>query len=261
MIVIAARGLTRARPSARVSALRAARATRNQSSAPPDGFPFWGCLSLVTITIGADILSASSCERHIARLNAPYWAATKKLRGDMPGTDEALNQMKGYCHVFAPWVPGWECSADSVFQRLDELREKHRREVDEIVSDVYLQLKKLSMSSKRSAGTGMTWEGKMMCLEQDRVHEAHDVFEILIHMKERLENLENQQRGTKDAGHDTNFWLSTLSTGPPRSEILARVGAEQRGEPGKKLVHETMDARRPMLETKTQHAEGIARKH
>ncbi|TGJ80797.1 hypothetical protein E0Z10_g7966 [Xylaria hypoxylon] len=75
-----------------------------------------------------------------------YNAAAKKLQGQTPDVDESVNYMKQFAYSYVTWVPGGKAYIDTVFKDVETLKENHREEVNQIVSDAYKQFQNLSKS-------------------------------------------------------------------------------------------------------------------
>ncbi|KAH9886113.1 hypothetical protein F4778DRAFT_481893 [Xylariomycetidae sp. FL2044] len=73
-----------------------------------------------------------------------YREASKKIQEKTPGVDEAIDQMKNFCYSYVSWIPGGRQYVDAAFKDVDTLREKHRDEVNKIVSDAYREFQELS---------------------------------------------------------------------------------------------------------------------
>ncbi|KAI0165555.1 hypothetical protein GGR57DRAFT_447895 [Xylariaceae sp. FL1272] len=79
-------------------------------------------------------------------INQKYQEAAKKLQGQTPGFDDAIQYMKDFLYSYVSWVPGGRAYVDTVFKDVETLKENHREEVNQIVSDAYRQLQDLSRS-------------------------------------------------------------------------------------------------------------------
>ncbi|KAI0020850.1 hypothetical protein F4780DRAFT_314613 [Xylariomycetidae sp. FL0641] len=75
-----------------------------------------------------------------------YNEAAKKLQGSTPNVDDAVGYMKNFCYSYVGWVPGGRSYVDAAFKDVDTLRENHREEVNEIVSEAYRKFQDLSRS-------------------------------------------------------------------------------------------------------------------
>ncbi|KAI0526210.1 hypothetical protein F5B22DRAFT_584804 [Xylaria bambusicola] len=75
-----------------------------------------------------------------------YNEAAKKLRGQTPNVDESIQYMKEFAYSYVSWVPGGRHYVDTVFKDVETLKENHREEVNQIVSDAYKQFQDLAKS-------------------------------------------------------------------------------------------------------------------
>ncbi|KAI1313504.1 hypothetical protein F5Y03DRAFT_100754 [Xylaria venustula] len=79
-------------------------------------------------------------------INQKYKEAAKKLQSQTPDVDSAVNYMKEFAYSYVAWVPGGRQYVDTVFKDVETLKENHREEVNQIVSDAYKQFQDLSKS-------------------------------------------------------------------------------------------------------------------
>ncbi|KAI1273621.1 hypothetical protein F5Y07DRAFT_250792 [Xylaria sp. FL0933] len=79
-------------------------------------------------------------------VNQKYQEAAKKLQNQTPDVDGAINYMKEFAYSYVSWVPGGRQYVDTVFKDIDTLKENHRDEVNQIVSDAYRQFQDLAKS-------------------------------------------------------------------------------------------------------------------
>ncbi|KAJ3578438.1 hypothetical protein NPX13_g2126 [Xylaria arbuscula] len=75
-----------------------------------------------------------------------YDEAAKKLQSQTPNVDQAIQYMKEFAYSYVSWVPGGRQYVDTVFKDVETLKENHRDEVNQIVSDAYKQFQDLSKS-------------------------------------------------------------------------------------------------------------------
>ncbi|KAI8625666.1 hypothetical protein F5Y19DRAFT_262626 [Xylariaceae sp. FL1651] len=79
-------------------------------------------------------------------INQKYNDAAKKLQGQTPDVDGSIRYMKEFAYSYVAWVPGGRDYVDTAFKDVDTLKENHRDEVNQIVSDAYKQFQDLSKS-------------------------------------------------------------------------------------------------------------------
>ncbi|KAI0405657.1 hypothetical protein F4802DRAFT_165795 [Xylaria palmicola] len=79
-------------------------------------------------------------------VNQKYNEAASKLQGQVPDVDGAIKYMKEFAYSYVAWVPGGRQYVDTVFKDVETLKENHRDEVNEIVSDAYRKFQDLSKS-------------------------------------------------------------------------------------------------------------------
>ncbi|KAI0393612.1 hypothetical protein F5Y17DRAFT_431611 [Xylariaceae sp. FL0594] len=77
-------------------------------------------------------------------VNQKYQEAAKKLQGSTPNVDDAIKYMKEFAYSYVAWVPGGRSYVDTVFKDVETLKDNHREEVNQIVSDAYKQFQDLS---------------------------------------------------------------------------------------------------------------------
>ncbi|KAH7325833.1 hypothetical protein B0I35DRAFT_474566 [Stachybotrys elegans] len=82
-----------------------------------------------------------------------YDAAVKKLQEKTPEPDQAIDYIKQLAYSYVSWIPGGRQYVDAAFKDIDTLRENHREEVNEIVSDTYKKLQQLTKSGGLSLET------------------------------------------------------------------------------------------------------------
>ena len=76
--------------------------------------------------------------------NSYYKDATNKLAEKAPNTDQALDGLKQYAYTYVSWVPGGRGVVDTAFRDIDKVREKHGKEVDDIVRNTYDELRQIA---------------------------------------------------------------------------------------------------------------------
>ncbi|KAI8952801.1 hypothetical protein F4801DRAFT_188937 [Xylaria longipes] len=82
----------------------------------------------------------------VKEINQKYNEAAKKLQGQTPDMDGAIKYMKEFAYLYVAWVPGGRQYVDTVFKDVETLKENHREEVNQIISDAYKQFQELSKS-------------------------------------------------------------------------------------------------------------------
>ncbi|KAK5627863.1 hypothetical protein RRF57_003578 [Xylaria bambusicola] len=75
-----------------------------------------------------------------------YNEAAKKLQGQTPNVDESIQYMKEFAYSYVSWVPGGRHYVNTVFKDVEILKQIHREEVNQIVSDAYKQFLDLAKS-------------------------------------------------------------------------------------------------------------------
>lgn len=73
-----------------------------------------------------------------------YKEAATKLQGQTPDVDGTIKYMKEFAYSYVAWVPGGREYVDLTFKDVETLKENHREEVNQIVSDAYKQFQELS---------------------------------------------------------------------------------------------------------------------
>jgi len=83
---------------------------------------------------------ARSAVNGITETKAYFDNATKKFSSKAPEPNEALQWLRNTTLSYAAFIPGAKSYANSVFNDLDAVHEKHGKEVDEIVQKAYKEL-------------------------------------------------------------------------------------------------------------------------
>jgi uncharacterized coiled-coil DUF342 family protein len=148
--------LPRAARAARAPCLRQARfqSTSTASNAAKSGSSHVasgvaGGVAAGAVLYGAYLLTpAGRMQRTINKgayeASQKYQTAVKKLQESTPEPDQAINYIKEFCYSYVGWVPGGRQYVDAIFKDIETLRQNHRDEVNEIVSDGYKQFQQLS---------------------------------------------------------------------------------------------------------------------
>ncbi|KAI1811484.1 hypothetical protein GGS20DRAFT_562675 [Poronia punctata] len=79
-------------------------------------------------------------------VNDKYNEAAKKIQSQTPDADGAIKYMKEFAYSYVAWIPGGRQYVDAVFKDVETLKDNHRDEVNQIVSDAYKQFQDLSKS-------------------------------------------------------------------------------------------------------------------
>ncbi|KAI0187739.1 hypothetical protein EV127DRAFT_435908 [Xylaria flabelliformis] len=77
-------------------------------------------------------------------ISQKYNEAAKKLQSETPDTDSAIKYMKEFAYSYVAWVPGGKQYVDTVFKDVETLKQNHREELNQVVSDAYKQFQELS---------------------------------------------------------------------------------------------------------------------
>ncbi|KAI0481369.1 hypothetical protein GGR56DRAFT_629952 [Xylariaceae sp. FL0804] len=108
-----------------------------------------GGLAAGTILYGVFLMTPSgkmhrAINKGAREVKVKYEKAAQQLQGSTPNVDDALHYMKEYCYSYAGWIPGGRQYVDVAFKDVETLRDNHRQEVNQIVSDSYRQFQDLS---------------------------------------------------------------------------------------------------------------------
>ncbi|GAP87486.1 hypothetical protein SAMD00023353_2600660 [Rosellinia necatrix] len=76
-----------------------------------------------------------------------YNEAAAKIQNNTPDPDGAIQYIKEFSYSYVAWVPGGRQYVDTVFKDVEALKQNHREEVNQIISDAYKQFQELSKSS------------------------------------------------------------------------------------------------------------------
>ncbi|MCJ1353652.1 MAG: hypothetical protein MMC33_003639 [Icmadophila ericetorum] len=88
-----------------------------------------------------------------------FKTAGKKLKDSSPEPNEALEYLRKTASSYAAFIPGAKYYVDSAFDELDAIRNKHGKEVDDIVRDAYNELKAIPSEKGLSVeGTQKAWD-------------------------------------------------------------------------------------------------------
>ncbi|KAI0431401.1 hypothetical protein F5Y09DRAFT_304815 [Xylaria sp. FL1042] len=158
----------------------------------------------------------------VKEVHQKYEEAAKKLQGQTPDVDGAIRYMKEFAYSYVSWVPGGRQYVDTVFKDVETLKENHRDEASQIVSDAYRQFQDLSKS-------GLSLET------------ASKAYNILSDISKKFENL---------AG---SALTDTLNNHPQAKEKLGgsidqlKEMGENYGPEAKKQVDQTWDEAKEIL--------------
>jgi hypothetical protein len=89
---------------------------------------------------------------------AYFDSASKRLTEQAPKPNEAIKWLRQITSYYAGFVPGASGYVDTAFNDLDKIHEKHRDEVDEIVSKAYEELKGVTKNGVSMQTAQQTWE-------------------------------------------------------------------------------------------------------
>ncbi|KAI1767471.1 hypothetical protein GGR53DRAFT_481997 [Hypoxylon sp. FL1150] len=90
--------------------------------------------------------AARKINKTVKEVNRKYEEAARKLQEKTPDPDQTIRSMKEFCYSYVSWVPGGRQYVDTAFKDIEKIREKHRDEVDKIISDAYRQFQDVSRS-------------------------------------------------------------------------------------------------------------------
>lgn len=143
-----------------------------------------------------------------------YKQAAKKLQESSPDADQAYKYVKDFCYAYVGWVPGGRQYVDTAFKDYETVRENHRDEVNQIVSDAYKQLQGLSKS-------GFSMET------------ARKAYDVLADISKKISNLAGDSIGDLMSNHP-----ELKEKVGSNVEQLKRMG-DQYGPEAKKQAEET----------------------
>lgn len=78
--------------------------------------------------------------------NKTYEQAAKKLQEKTPDADQTYSYVKEFCYSYVGWLPGGRQYVDTAFKELETVREKNKKEADQLVNDAYKQFQDLAKS-------------------------------------------------------------------------------------------------------------------
>lgn len=82
----------------------------------------------------------------------------KQLKESSPEPNEALEWLRSSAKSYAAFIPGAKGYVDSAFDDLDAVRNKHGKEVDNIVKEAYGELKDISQEGMSVAAATKAWD-------------------------------------------------------------------------------------------------------
>lgn len=88
--------------------------------------------------------TASTINKAAVEANKQYKAAAAKLQQASPEPDKAIAYIKDLAYSYVGWIPGGRGFVDTAFKDVETVRENHRDDVDNIISDGYKQFQDLS---------------------------------------------------------------------------------------------------------------------
>ena len=83
---------------------------------------------------------------------------SKQLKESSPEPNEALEWLRSTAKSYAAFIPGAKGYVDSAFDDLDAVRNKHGKEVDDIVKEAYGELKDISQEGMSVAAATKAWD-------------------------------------------------------------------------------------------------------
>jgi len=106
----------------------------------------------------------------ISEAQKRYNMAASTLQAKTPSTDDAIETLRSYAYSYVAFIPGGRGMVDTVFKDIDQVRESHGKEVDELVRDTYQDLSNVSKK-------GLSWES------------FHDAAEVLNEFSRKISKL------------------------------------------------------------------------
>ncbi|KAH6882629.1 hypothetical protein BKA58DRAFT_373636 [Alternaria rosae] len=86
-------------------------------------------------------------------------SATQKIKEQTPEPNEALQWLRNAAQSYAAFIPGAKGYVDSAFDDLDAIRAKHGKEVDQIVTEAYDEMRQVLGNGDMSLVTAhKTWD-------------------------------------------------------------------------------------------------------
>ena len=82
----------------------------------------------------------------------------KQLKESSPEPNEALEWLRSTAKSYAAFIPGAKGYVDSAFDDLDAVRNKHGKEVDNIIKEAYGELKDVSQEGMSVAAVTKAWD-------------------------------------------------------------------------------------------------------
>jgi hypothetical protein len=151
-----------------------------------------------------------------------YNEAATKLQQNTPDADQTINYIRDFCYSYVAWIPGGKSYVDTAFKDVDTVREKHRDEVDQILSEAYKQFQDVSKSG----------------LSLETVSKA---FEVLADLSKKIGSL------AADAASDVleNHPEIKEKVGPSIDQL--KQYGDQYGPEAKKQVNDTWNQVRDVL--------------
>lgn len=82
----------------------------------------------------------------------------KKLKESSPEPNKALEWLRSTAKSYAAFIPGGAGYVESVFDDLDAVRNKHGKEVDNIIEEAYAELKGISQEGMSVTTATKAWD-------------------------------------------------------------------------------------------------------
>jgi len=92
--------------------------------------------------------------------------ATQSLKESAPEPNEALKWLRTTATSYAAFIPGAKAYVDSAFNDIEAIQQKHSKEVDEIVSNAYSELRDTTKGGLTIDTATKTWEVLQKYLSQ-----------------------------------------------------------------------------------------------
>ncbi|KAF7114913.1 hypothetical protein CNMCM5793_000683 [Aspergillus hiratsukae] len=84
-----------------------------------------------------------------------YNEAKKKVAEKTPDPDEAFGWLRDTAKTYASWIPGAKPYVDQAFDDLEEIKRKHGKEFNAIVSDAYKDLREVTKKGSLDVNTAV----------------------------------------------------------------------------------------------------------
>lgn len=125
---------------------------------------------------------------------------TKQFKESTPEPNEALDWLRSTAQSYAKFIPGASGIVNSAFDDLDAVRNKHGKEVDQIVREAYDELREISKNGMSASSATKAWEALQRQLKRIGDLAGDAVFDIVDNHPRLKEKVGGNMDSLKEMG-------------------------------------------------------------